>query len=688
MKNQFPFLKSVLFSVCILQSCSSPSAPPEPIGPIPSEQQLAWQELEFYAFIHFNMNTFSNMEWGMGDERPIQFDPSNLDCRQWAKVCKEAGMKGIILTAKHHDGFCLWPSAYTEHSVKNAPWKEGKGDVLKDLSEACKEYDLKFGVYLSPWDRNHPDYGKPEYITYFRNQLRECLTNYGEVFEVWFDGANGGTGYYGGANEERRVDKLTYYDWKNTYSIIRELQPKALIFSDAGPDVRWVGNEHGHAYPTTWSMLMRDSVYAGMPDYHIRWADGQEDGSHWVPAETNVSIRPGWYYHPYEDHKVKSLSRLLDSYYESVGQNATFLLNFPVDKRGLIHEKDVEQVQKLAAQLKKDFAIELAQGQKVTATNERGATFNANKTLDGDQATYWAAEDGLTAASLIIEFEQTTSFNRLVVQEFIALGQRIKEFNIEIKQGDQWEKVAEGTTIGYKRIFRLPEVRTTAVRLNILNARACPTISNIEIYHAPKLLVPPRISRDRAAEVTITLPKEALDIYYTLDGSEPTTNSIKYEGSFSLLKPATVQAIAVDGKQISEISRMDFDVATTKWELLSEDTLASNALDGNPMSWWESKQNELRVDLGEVFPLKGFTYLPMQERWISGFIENYAFYTSIDGENWTETNTGTFANILNSPILQEVRFEETPARYIRLKALKTIDDKAAGFAEFGILSRD
>ena len=222
------------------------------------------------------MNTFSDREWGFGDEKPEQFNPTALDARQWARIAKEAGMKGLIITAKHHDGFVLWPSDYTEHSVKNSPWRDGKGDLIQEFVDACREYGLKVGIYYSPWDRNHPDYGKPEYITYMRNQLTELLTNYGEIFEVWFDGANGGTGWYGGANEERKVDKLTYYDWENTHALVRELQPNAMLFSDAGPDVRWVGNEHGFAYETTWSNLMRDSVYAGMPEYSEKWASGQE----------------------------------------------------------------------------------------------------------------------------------------------------------------------------------------------------------------------------------------------------------------------------------------------------------------------------------------------------------------------------------------------------------------------------
>ncbi len=251
----FLILISNLFKSCLFKNEII-----TPINPIPTKRQINWQQMEYYAFIHFNMNTFTNKEWGYGDESPATFNPIELDTDQWARIIKEAGMKGIILTAKHHDGFCLWPSTFTEHSVKNSPWREGKGDLINELSLSCKKYDLKLGIYLSPWDRNHYAYGKSEYINYFRGQLKELLSNYGEIFEVWFDGANGGDGYYGGANEIRHVDKKTYYDWTNTYEIVRQLQPNAVIFSDAGPDIRWVGNEKGYANETTWSNLYRDSV--------------------------------------------------------------------------------------------------------------------------------------------------------------------------------------------------------------------------------------------------------------------------------------------------------------------------------------------------------------------------------------------------------------------------------------------
>lgn len=689
MKNTF--LISLIYSISLL-SCQQQNkvAPPAPVNPIPSATQIEWQEMEFYAFAHFNMNTFSNMEWGFGDEKPAQFNPTELDCRQWARVAKEAGMTGIILTAKHHDGFCLWPSKYTEHSVKNSPWKDGKGDLVKDLAEACKEYGLKMGMYYSPWDRNHADYGKPEYLTYMRNQLREVLGNYGAFFEVWFDGANGGTGYYGGANEERKVDKKTYYDMQNTYPIIRELQPNAMIFSDAGPDIRWVGNEHGYAFETMWSNLLRDSVYAGMIEYSKKYASGQEFGTHWVPGEADVSIRPGWYYHEYEDHKVRSLPELLDMYYNSIGRNTTFLLNFPIDKRGLIHEKDVAQLQKLTSKIKEDFAHELAKGSKATATNERGLGFEAIHAVDGHKDTYWATEDGQKTGAVTIELKEPTTFNRFLVQEYIALGQRVKAFSLEAKTDNGWEEIAKATTIGYKRILRLPTTTATAIRLNIKDAKASPTISNIELYNAPKLVLPPTISRNKEGIVKMEVPEEGIEIYYTLDGSQPTSQSTKYDKPFSKISPAIIQAIAVAEDRESEVSRKEMDVASTKWQVVGADKKAEKVIDGKENSSWstsgQTKENEIVIDLGETVKLKGFTYLPMQDRWFSGIIKDYAFYTSFDNKKWTLAKKGEFANIFNNPIWQSVSFNSHTARFIKLKAVTTVDDKPATFAEIGVLT--
>jgi alpha-L-fucosidase len=309
-------------------------------GPVlPSAEQVLYQEMEMVGFIHFTVNTFTDREWGFGDEDPAIFNPAELDAEQWARVASDGGMKELILTAKHHDGFCLWPSAHTEHSVKNSPYKNGHGDIVREFVDACRKYGLKVGLYLSPWDRNHPDYGTPAYITYYRNQLRELLTGYGEINEIWFDGANGGTGWYGGANEERRIDRDTYYDWPGTIELVKSLQPGIKIFSDAGPDIRWVGNEKGHAGETFWSTISNENLVIGASDpAYLNMGDPR--GDRWIIGQCDVSIRPGWFYHPDEDSLVKTPEQLMDIYYRSVGRNGVLLLNLPPDRRGLIHETD------------------------------------------------------------------------------------------------------------------------------------------------------------------------------------------------------------------------------------------------------------------------------------------------------------------------------------------------------------
>lgn len=504
-------LFGTILSACLTGTSCTKTEPPAPFGPIPSENQMRWQEMEYYSFIHYSLNTYTDESWGYGDEDVNLFNPTELDCRQWARICKEAGMKAIIITAKHHCGFCLWPSEYTEYSVKNAPWKDGKGDVVRELADACKEYGLKLGIYLSPWDRNHPDYGKPEYITYFRNQLTELLTNYGEIFEVWFDGANGGDGYYGGANEIRKIDRTTYYDWKNTYSMIRKLQPDILIWNDGGDrgDLRWVGTEGGWVGETNWSLL-NDTGEVPFEMLHY----GVEDGNAWVPGEVNTSIRPEWFYHPGEDDKVKSVPELMDSYYHSIGRNATFLLNFPIMPNGLIHPADEEAALGMAAAIKESFAVNLAEEAKAEASNVRGnaVKFNASKAIDDDNGTYWATDDGVTSASLTIDLGKPTLFNRFMVQEYIRLGQRVKEFTVEAFVDGEWKKITAGTTIGYKRILRFTAVEASKVRLNITASKSCPVISNIGIYSAPVFLNAPSVSRNQSGDVSILHKNYLLEI--------------------------------------------------------------------------------------------------------------------------------------------------------------------------------
>ena len=460
---------------------SATVAPPAPCGPVPSERQLRWHRMEFYGFVHFTVNTFTDKEWGYGDESPELFDPSALDAGQWVRTASDAGMAGLILTAKHHDGFCLWPSAYTEHSVQHAPWRDGEGDVVRELSDACRAAGLYFGVYLSPWDRNHPGYGAPEYVTSYRNQLTELLTNYGEVFEVWHDGANGGDGFYGGAREKRTIDRATYYGWPDTWALVRRMQPDAVIFSDAGPDIRWIGNERGTAPDPSWARIRPEGFQPGVADTG-RLAHGEPDGTVWRPAEVDVSIRPGWFYHP--DQHPKSVAQLLDIYYASVGRGACLLLNIPPDRRGLIPDEDVERLRALGAVLRRTFEHDLARGRPVHASNVRGGAseYAAARLTDGDRDTYWAADDAVHAVTLVLDFEGPTRFDVVRLEEAIRLGQRIAGFAVDVREDGQWKNVAEGKTIGARRILRLPECRADRLRVRITESLACPTLTTLEVY--------------------------------------------------------------------------------------------------------------------------------------------------------------------------------------------------------------
>ncbi len=462
------------------------AAPPEPYGPLPSPRQLHWHDLEVYAFLHFGVNTFTDREWGNGDESEKVFNPTDFDADQIARTAKEAGLRGLIITCKHHDGFCLWPSKYTEHSVKNSPWKNGKGDVVREISDACRRQGLKFGTYLSPWDRNHKDYARPEYIAYYRNQLRELLTNYGPIFEMWFDGANGGDGFYGGARERRTIDNRTYYDWGNTWKIVRELQPDACMFSDGGPDVRWVGNESGFAGETCWATINMAGTLPGLADPRVL-NRGQRPGTHWLPAEVDVSIRPGWFYHPKEDATVKSVPQLLKIYYESIGRGANLVLNIPPDRRGRIHEKDAQTLRQWRQVLDATFAKDLARGAAVTAFNTRGndRQFAPQNVADGNRDTYWATDDSVHAAEIVLDLGKPETFNVVRVREYLPLGQRIERFAVDYRADGNWKELASATSIGNQRLLTTRLVTASKVRLRVTKSPVCPVISEIGLFLSP-----------------------------------------------------------------------------------------------------------------------------------------------------------------------------------------------------------
>ena len=478
------FSIALLSSLILVYSCRKNVTPPAPVLPLPTDRQLAWHEMEQYAFVHFTTNTFTDKEWGFGDEKESVFNPTAMDVTQWTKTIKAAGLKGLVLTCKHHDGFCLWPSQYTEHSVKNSPYKNGKGNVVDEVEKACRADGLKFGVYLSPWDRNRADYGSPSYVEYYRNQLKELFAAHSPVFEMWFDGANGGDGYYGGANEKRKIDGRTYYDWPTTLSLIRGMEPNVIFFSDAGPDIRWCGNESGFVNETNWNTITADSLYAGKSGIQDILNTGNENGTSWIPAEVDVSIRPGWFYHAKEDSLVKTPEQLFDIYLSSVGRGANLILNIPPDRRGLINEIDVASLQGWKKLIDERFKTNLAIDKAATASSVRGESplYEANLVTDGNKETYWATNDQENTGALEIDLGEKKLISYVLVQEYIKLGQRVKSFSVEVEKDGNWQEVAKGTTIGYKRILRTNLVEAQKVRILISDSKACPVISNVEVY--------------------------------------------------------------------------------------------------------------------------------------------------------------------------------------------------------------
>lgn len=695
---------------------------------IPTPQQLQWQQKEFIAFIHFGPNTFTGVEWGTGKESPQVFNPTELDTKQWMKNIKKAGMKMAMLTAKHHDGFCLWQTNTTNHSVKNSPWKNGKGDVLKEVSEAAQKEGIGIGVYLSPAnlheiERTNGTYGngsKPkkttipsdkelqktakqifeynlnDYDALFMNQLYEVLTQYGEIDEVWFDGANPkpGTGQT--------------YNRKAWYDLIKKLQPNALI-AIKGPDVRWCGNEAGRTRKNEWSVVPLPKKPS-----EFDWSDMTKDdlGSrkqlknvkylYWYPAETNTSIRSGWFYRDDKQY-IKSVEELIDIWYRSVGGNSVFLLNVTPDKRGLLPQKDVETLSEVGEILKTSFSKNLIS--EVASIKANDEKVPINLLADNDITTVWKPKQNTQKIDLILSFKKKITFNRLVLQEGIAsYGQRIEKFDFEYFEKGKWKEVVSGTTVGYKNIRRFPTVTTSKVRLRILESRIKPTLATIGLYKAPEILSNPEIQRTKNGEVTIHCKTPDPKIYYTLNGENPTEKSMMYKKSFLLPKGGMVKAIAYANnfREKSEIMNKQFDVCSEKWSVVSVSSehssyQASNAIDGNSKTIWHTPWKDktknfphfITIDLGEFIKLKGFSYLPRTDGNKEGICEKYQIETSSNGTDWQLQAKGNFQNIKNNPVLQEVMFKkQVNARYIKFVGLSnTTNSKVLSAAEIGVLTQ-
>ena len=496
----FAYLKGVITRRGFLAALPVPAAfaagavsPPASFGAVPADRQLRWHELETTAFLHFGVNTFTGREWGNGDEDPNLFQPSAFDPDAIVAPLADAGMRGAILTCKHHDGFCLWPTATTDHSIRKSSWKSGQGDVVRDIAAAARRRGLGFGVYLSPWDRNNAQYGKPGYIAIYRQQLTELLTNYGPIFEVWHDGANGGDGYYGGANEKRTIDKRTYYDWPGTWSLVRSLQPNAVVFSDVGPDARWVGNERGIAGDPCWAAydpVGADGGPASPGDVRERESPtGTRTGSKWLPAECDVSIRPGWFWRDTENAKVKTPVQLIALYYQSVGRGANFLLNVPPNRAGLLGEQDIASLKAFGEYRRATFTKNLAARAKATASNTRGnsRTYGPENLVDGREDTFWATDDAVKTPQATFDLGRPAAFSVIRIREAIRFGQRIDAVAVDHWDAGAWQPVASATSIGPRRLIRLAQpVTASRLRLRVTEASASPVLSEFAVFAEPK----------------------------------------------------------------------------------------------------------------------------------------------------------------------------------------------------------
>lgn len=693
---------------------------------VPTSNQYEALKNEFIAFIHFGPNTFTRMEWGNGMEDPKIFDLQNLDTDQWCKAMSDAGMKMVIFTAKHHDGFVLWQSRYTQHGVMSSPFKDGKGDVLKELSESCKKYGLKLGVYLSPADLfqiesaeglygNLSEYtertiprtveGRPfenkttftfkvdDYNEYFLNQLFELLTEYGPIDEVWFDGAH---------PKRKGGQTYNYLAWKE---LIRTLAPNAVIFGKE--DIRWCGNEAGATRDTEWNVIPYPedphtmNSFADLTDASLGSREDLYKGKylHYQQAETNTSIREGWFYRDDTDQKVRSADDVFDMYERSVGGNSTFLLNIPPNREGKFSPTDVSVLEEVGRRIHETYDVDLLVGAKGPKT-----------VLDNDPATFEVLGDD--PKELIIETPNPVTINRLILQEAIDThGERIEKHAVDAWLDNNWVEIASATNIGYKRILRFPEVSTQKLRIRVLESRFTPTLSNITAHYYKSR--PPQLGMERSAEGTVSIYPKIQDfgwnphgqnasgninsgyvIRYTTDGSEPNLTSQLYDTPF-FLASGEVRAVAEVNGQLGSVSTQLFGIVKKDWKSLGTDSFsgknkAENAFDGNPATFWSSEPKNavhfINIDLGQEYSIKGFTYTP-QTASSEGMIEKGVVKTSSDGKSWRNVEDFQFGNLINDPTTRTHLFKSNiNTRYIRIESKEIAGDgKTAAIAELDFL---
>jgi len=710
---------------------------------LPRPNQSAWMRLERTFFIHFGPNTFRGVEWGDGREDPSIFNPTELDADQWVRSIKEAGGKMVVLVCKHHDGFNLWPTRYSDHSVAASPWRGGQGNVVRDVAIAARKYGIDLGVYLSPADlyqlRTNPKnpsgyYGdgskklrsviptepssfrtspaegrKPapgfksftydvdNYNRYFLNELYELLTEYGPIREVWFDGAN----------PDPSVPEA--YDYSAWYDLIRKLQPQAIIFGK-GPDARWVGNESGIGRTTEWSVIPLPAPpdafnWPDMEDADLGSRSRLKPGSYlwWFPAEVNEPILYGWFWHPRKH--VRMAADLIDIYYTSVGRNGNMLLNLSPDKRGLIPDNQLAHLRLMAQVIDETFARNLAAGGKLTADNSNKAN-SPSLALDGNLDTWWEAAPGQTTATLILKLPQAVSFDVVSLQEALDhRGQRIESFGVDVWDGSKWKTMDEQTTVGHKRLLRWDSpVTADQVRIRITGARLEPTLAEVGLFKQAEFVQAPVISeRDSNGAVTIG-GAHGLPVVYTTDGTAPTSKSAVYRSPITVSRGGTVQAacLAPDGRLGMMASKYFAGLAPIGWKVVNADSEdasspAASAIDGNLATIWQTRSNanlalphHITVDMRSVHRIVGFTYLPRQDKSHDGIVDTFRFETSVDGQNWTaNVDSGRFWNIENNPVLQEVPFTPVNARFFRFTAVKEIGANGlASAAEISVLTAE
>ncbi|WP_129714143.1 alpha-L-fucosidase [Pedobacter sp. SYP-B3415] len=613
------------------------AAPPKPYGPLPSAAQLKWHEMEMYVLVHFTPTTFENKEWGYGDADPKIFNPRSFDADQIAGAVKSGGFRGLISVAKHHDGFALWPTRTNQYNISKSPWKNGKGDMVRDFMLAARKAGMEFGVYCSAWDRNDPEYGRAAYVDHYREQLKELYTNYGRLFTSWHDGANGGDGYYGGARETRKIDRSAYYGWEDLWQITRRMQPEAVIFSDIGPDVRWVGNERGAAGETSWATFTPVGPEGTKPaPGHVVetfLTSGQRNGRFWIPAECDVPHRVGWFYHADQDHQVKTPDQLFDIYLKSVGRGANLSLGIAPMQDGRLHANDVQSLQGFGDKLRKTFATNLATGARLFAASTRpGTNYQLRNLLDNDRYTYWAPDDDVHHPVIEIDLKGTKRFNLIRLRENIKLGQRLDSAVVEVHLKGAWHRLASATSIGSTRLIRLSApVQAARLRLR-LYAPVAPALSDFGLF--------------------LEAPGPAMPYARISEGLEK-----------------------------------------SGWKMILPDSSGGkNAVDGNKNSAWlrDGVKLPLQVvfDLAKESHFTGFSYLPRQDGKAEGLADRYEFATSMDGVVWDTQAAGEFSNIRANPVQQFVRLSKPArARFIRFTVLSTTTSAAAGtvsIAEFDL----